>query len=207
MAISTDEMTEFLGIVGEKGFLNPNTSGARLTACRKFIDILDPEQRTVEYLSENLDVIKQRFMNLNTDVAGATVDEYARRVKLVIDDFTEWKADRGGWERKNAAKQNSRSSGDGEKKAKPKAEKSKAESAPASIPAASSIHVDRSLRTVEFPLRSGDAKVTFPRDLTMADVKKIAWGLMPYAADFDPEVSARDPFPALGQQRDLRDTQ
>ena len=90
---------------------------------------------------------------------------------------------------------------------KPKAEKSKAESAPASIPAASSIHVDRSLRTVEFPLRSGDAKVTFPRDLTMADVKKIAWGLMPYAADFDPEVSARDPFPALGQQRDLRDTQ
>src|SRR4051794_27004779 len=120
MTSSTDEMIEFLGIVGEKGFLNPNTVGARLTASRKFIDILDPEQKTVEYLSENLDVIKARFMNLNKDVAGATVDEYARRVKLVIDDFTEWKVDRGGWEKRNAAKQSARPASDSEKKAKPK---------------------------------------------------------------------------------------
>jgi len=43
--------------------------------------------------------------------------------------------------------------------------------------------------------------------LTTADVKKIAWGLMTYATDFDPEVSPRDPFPMLGQRSDLRDAQ
>lgn len=203
MAISLEELTEFLSIAAEKGFINDNTANARRTACSKFFGILDEDQKNVEYVRDNLDVVKARFQNLNKDVTGSTVDEYARRVKLVIDDFTAWTADRSGWEKSIAAKQSRAASGEGEKKSKAKtAEKPKPEAAGSA--GVGNIHADPSMRTVEFPLRNGDAKVTFPRELTMADVKKMAWGLMTYATDFDPEVSTRDPFPALGQQRDIR---
>jgi hypothetical protein len=206
MTTPVEEMLEFLEIVGSKGFLNPNTVGARATACRKFIDILEPEQRNVEYLTDNLDVVKGRFMHLNKDVAGATVDEYARRVKLVVDDFVAWKADRAGWEKKNAAKQASRPASDGEKKAKPKADKT--ETASTSKPDISAT-IDPSMRTVEVPLRKGvEAKLTIPReDFTMADAMKIAWAMVAYTSDFDPEVSPRNPFPMLGKGSDYRDAQ
>jgi hypothetical protein len=152
-----------------------------------------------------MDVIKSRYLNLNKDAAGATVDEYGRRVMLVINEFLEWKEDRSAWEKKHAAKQNGRPAAEGEKKAKPKAEKPKVEAA--STAASSPPPADPAMRTVEIPLRNGDAKITFPREMTTADVKKIAWGLMTYATDFDPEVSPRDPFPMLGQRGDLRDSQ
>ena len=125
MTTNVDEMIEFLGIIEEQGFLNDNTAVARRTACKKLFDILDPEQRTVEYVRDNLPVIKTRFSNLNKEVRGGTVDEYARRVQLVIDEFTKWKADRAAWEREQASKQNARPAGDGERKSKPKAEKAK----------------------------------------------------------------------------------
>jgi hypothetical protein len=124
-------------------------------------------------------------------------------VKLVIEDFTQWKADRAGWERAQAAKQAGRAAGDVEKKAKPKAEKSK-DAAPAGD---AGIKVDPTMRTVEIPLRAGDAKVIIPRDFTVADARKIAWALLAYATDFDPEVSARDPFPMLANRGELRDPQ
>jgi hypothetical protein len=198
MSTSTDEVIEFLGIAGEKGFLNENTVNARRTACNKFFDILDQDQKNVEYIQANLDVIKQRFTNLNREVAGTTVDEYARRVQLVLNDFTAWKADRGAWERSVSAKQAARPAGDGEKKARPtKAEKPKAAPQPE---AAQPQHAnDPSTRTVEFPLRKDfDVKITLPRDgITMAELRKLAWFLLPYATDFDPSTPQREAFPML----------
>lgn len=199
MTTSLDEPIEFLGIAASKGFLNDNTVNARRTACKKFFDILDDEQKNVEYVLEHLDVIKARFMNLNKEVAGATVDEYARRVKLVLDDFTAWKDDRSGWERAQAAKQTARPAGDGEKKAKPKAEKKAQPQEQAKPNPGTAFASDTAMRTVEFPLRKGvDVKISLPRDgITMAELKKLAWFLLPYASDFDPEVSPRDTFPML----------
>jgi len=203
---SLDEIFEFLGIVASRGTWNDNTVQARRTACNKFFDILDEGEKNVEYVRDNLDVIKARYMNLNKNAAGATVDEYGRRVKLVLEEFAEWKADRSAWEKKHASKQSTRAADDGEKKAKPRAEKPKAQE-PASTSTAGASTADPSMRTIEIPLRNGDATLTIPRELTMADVKKIAWGLMTYATDFDPEVSPRDPFPMLAQRSDARDTQ
>jgi hypothetical protein len=199
---SLAEPMEFLDVVGARGSWNDNTIQARRTACNKFFDILEESEKNVEYVLENLDVIKARYMNLNKDAAGATVDEYGRRVKLVLDSFLEWKADRSGWEKRNAAKQNGRPA-DPEKKAKAKAER-KAEPTPAqNNGAGANFTADPAMRTIEFPLRNGDAKITIPRDFTMADVKKIAWGLMTYASDFDPEVSTRESFPLLAQRNDI----
>jgi hypothetical protein len=35
----------------------------------------------------NMDAIKTRFQNLNKDVRGGTVDEYARRVLFSVNDY------------------------------------------------------------------------------------------------------------------------
>jgi hypothetical protein len=177
---------EFLKIAADKGFLNENTVGARRTACNKFFDILEAGQKNVEYVLANLDIIKSRFSNLNKDVAGTTVDEYARRVQLVLNDFAAWKADRAGWERGVAAKQNGRPGGEGEKKARaPKAEKAAPAEAPKGNPAE---------RVVTFPLRKDfEFKTALPRDgITMLELRKVLWFLLPYTTDFDVSVSPRD---------------
>ena len=110
-----DDLTEFLAIAASKGFINDNTANARRTACVKLFGILDDDQKNMEYVRDNLDVVKARFSNLNKDVTGSTVDEYGRRVKLVIDDYTGWSTDRSAWEKAQAAKQTRAASGDGER--------------------------------------------------------------------------------------------
>lgn len=208
MATSLDEPIEFLGIAASKGFLNDNTVQARKTACTKFFDILDPDQKTVEYVRDNLDVIKARFSNLNKDVAGATVNEYARRVKLVLDDFTAWTADRAGWERRVSAKQSARPAGDGEKKAKskPKADKAKAQAQQASSGngATHQAPPNPDTRTVTFPIRPDfDLSVTLPRaGITVDELKRLVYFLLPYAQDWEPSESPRSVFPML--ERDDR---
>ena len=47
MTTNLDEPLQFLGIVASKGFWNENTVQARRTACTKFFDILDEDQKNV----------------------------------------------------------------------------------------------------------------------------------------------------------------
>jgi hypothetical protein len=199
MTTSLDELTQFLSITADKGFINDNTAQARRTACSKLFGILDDEQKNVEYVRDNLGVVKARFSNLNKDVAGATVDEYARRVKLVIDDFTGWTADRGGWERATAAKQAGRPA-DGEKKAKPKADKPKAQGNGAASTDQGQTNQDE--RVVTFPIRPDfDLKITLPRNgLTVPELKKLVYFLLPYAQDWEPSESPRSVFNMLERE-------
>lgn len=199
---NVDEPLEFLAIAASKGFLNDNTVNARRTACNKFFDILDSDQKTVEYVRDNLDVIKARFSNLNKDVAGTTVDEYARRVQRVLSDFTAWKEDRAGWERSVSAKQSARPAGDGEKKARaPKADRAKAQPQGngATHTANTANHAKPDSRVVTFPIRPDfDLQVTLPRSgLTVPELKKLVYFLLPYASDWEPTQSPRSVFPML----------
>ena len=52
-----------------------------------------------------------------------------------------------------------------------------------------SIRIDPATRTITIPLRNGDATITIPREFVTGDVKRLAWALLPYATDFDPDVS------------------
>jgi hypothetical protein len=190
------EMTDFLDIAVKQGFLNDNTVAARRTAVNKFAEILDPENRTVEYLRDNLDVVKARFSNLNKEVRGNTVDEYARRVVLVLDDFTEWKADRAGWERKVSAKA-SRPAGDGEKIVKLKTEKKTETKDSGSTPPP-----NPSVRVLTLPMRSDfEVEIKVPREgLTRQELRKLVYFLLPYAPDFEPDESPRNVFPMLDRE-------
>jgi hypothetical protein len=197
MTTSVDEVIEFLGIAADKGFLNDNTVLARRTACNKFFEILEPDQKTVEYVRDNLDVIKARFANLNKDVRGNTVDEYGRRVQLVISDFTAWKSDRAAWERDVSSRYSARPANEGEKKSKPKAEKQQSE---AQHNGAGSANPEA--RVVNFPIRPDfDLQVTLPRSgLTVSELKKLVYFLLPYASDWEPSEPPRSVFPMLERE-------
>jgi hypothetical protein len=174
------DVIEFLDIVAKKNILNDNTVTGRRTACTKFVDILEDDQKTVEYVRDNLDVIKTRFSNRYKDVLGGTVDEYARRVQLVLTDYQQWSSDRAGWEKAQAAKQSGRAAESAERSARPRPPK----------PAASGNHHDQSAdtRTVTIPIRpDADLKITMPKaGLSVAELKKLAYFLLPYANDWTP---------------------
>ncbi len=195
MSIHTDEIFTFLSIAEDKGFLNANTVQARRTACSKLFSVLeDDEQRTVEYVRDNLELIKTRFQHLNNDVRGQTVDEYGRRVAFVINDFTKWKTDRAAWE-KDVVTRGTRANTERTEK---RSEKAK--------PAAASI--DTPLRedeqVIRIPLQSGfEVEVKLPRPYTVAIAERIAYALLTLAQDWDP--NARAPrqfgFPQLDDAR------
>ena len=148
-------------------------------------------------------MIKGRYLNLNKEAQGTTIDEYGRRVKLVLDEFTEWKADRSAWEKKNAAKPTARPAGDGEKKAKPKAEKPKAQGNGAATP--DSVNTNPDARVVTFPIRPDfDLQVTLPTGLSVSELKKLVYFLLPYAQDWEPSESPRSVFQML-EREDSRD--
>ena len=164
-----------------------HTINSRRTACNKFFEILDEDQKTVEYVNESLDIIKTRFKNRYPEVLGSTADVYAQRVQLVLKDFLAWRADRSAWERDLAARQSTRSAsvdgGEGRAAPKTKARRATAEAEPNDDPAA---------RVVKIPLPSGfEVEVTIPRNMKLADLKRILWGLLPYATDWDPSSSPR----------------
>jgi hypothetical protein len=178
---SFSAVLEFLDIAARKNILNDNTVVARRTACNKFLEILEEDQKTVEYVRGNLDLIKARFSNRFKDVLGGTVDEYARRVQLVLNDYDQWSTDRAGWERTQAAKQSGRASEGSERRARQR---------PAKPAVNGSHHADSAgdTRTVTIPIRPDvDLKITMPKSgLTVAELKKLAYFLLPYANDWTP---------------------
>jgi len=182
-------MLNFLEIAEKQGFLNDNTAQGRRTACVKLLSVLEPGQRTTSYVRANLDTIKARFQNLNKEVRGGTIDEYGRRLQLVLSDYELWSTDRAAWEKKASARGAKVLGDDNDKRGRLSLRPSKQKpSAP--VP---NLFADRpDARTVSFPLRPDfEVTVSLPKDLlTMAELRRLAWFLLPYAADFDPGTTS-----------------
>jgi len=191
---SLDDVFEFLDIIAKKNILNDNTVQARRTACNKLFELLEPNERTVEHVREHLDSLKSRFSNKYRDINGATVEEYGRRVRQVLDDYTGWSTDRAAWERSIAAKQSAKPARDEERK--PRAEKPKP-SANGSGASNSS-----STTTASFPFSGGRrVKIELPAEgLSMIEIKRLGFFLLPYANDWSP-----DAMPAQQRVEDMSD--
>ena len=64
---------------------------------------------------------------------------------------------------------------------------------------------DPDARVVKIPLPSGfEVTITLPRELSVKDLKRVLWALLPYAADWDPSVSPVQTFPQLENQLEDR---
>lgn len=165
--------------VPRQGFINDNTGIGRKTACAKLFSVREPEQQTVAYVRENIEAIKTRFQNLNKDVRGGTVDEYARRALFAVNDYMKWMADRGAWEREAGSRGGSKS--DGDKKAKGAKAANKAQVKAAAVTA------NDNTRIVTIPIRPGfEITIVVPKDLKIGEVRRLAYVLAGYASDFDP---------------------
>lgn len=174
-----DSVLDFLGTTAKQGYINDNTALGRKTACAKLFEVLEDDHKTVAYVRDNIDVIKTRFQNLNKDVRGGTVDEYARRALFAVNDYMKWMADRGAWEREAGSR--GKPAGDGEKKAKtPKVEKQVETAAPTAV-------VNANTRMVAIPIRPDfDVSTAIPKDITINEVRKIAYVLAGYVVNYDP---------------------
>jgi hypothetical protein len=179
-----DSVLDFLGTTAKQGYVNDNTALGRRTACVKLFTVLDDDQRTVAYVRDNMDAIKTRFQNLNKDVRGGTVDEYARRVLFSVNDYMKWMADRGAWEREAGSR--GKAASDGDKKAKaPKAEK---QAPVAAVPAPVA---NTTTRMVAIPIRPDfDVSTVIPKDITIHEVRKIAYVLAGMVVNHDPTTKA-----------------
>jgi hypothetical protein len=195
---SLTEVFEFLDVAEAKHFMNQNTVQARRTACNKLFEVLDEEQRTVEYVRDNIDVIKGRFTNKYKDVSGTTVDEYVRRAKLVLDNFSEWSADRAGWEKRITSKAANRTQRDEGSKARADRPQINSKSTFAGT-AANSADDDGQSHKATFPFPGGrKVTVSLPAEgLTMSELKRLGYFLLPYASDWDPDaMPMRAPEPS-----------
>jgi hypothetical protein len=194
------DVSAFLEIAKKKNFFNANTIEARRIAFNKFLEILDEDQQTVEYLRDHFDVVEARFTNRHPEMRGSSVDQYANRVQRVLKDFVAWKTDRSAWERDLAARQSVRTTASDSEKKRTRVEKPKL----AATASAAPTEDDSTARVVKIPLPSGfEVMIKLPRDLTTADLKRVLWGLLPYASDWDPSAqSPRQVFPQLNGERD-----
>jgi len=176
-----DEVQKMHDTVTDQGFMNSNTAGSRKIAVSRLAEVLEPDNRTCEYVLNNLDIVKHRFQNLNDKMTGATVDVYAKRAVLAINDYLSWKKDRLAWE-KGAANKGTKSN-DGEKKAKPAKVEKQVETAPAAV-------VNSNTRLVAVPIRADfDVSMVIPKDITINEVRKIAYVLAGMVANYDPTIA------------------
>jgi hypothetical protein len=192
---SLDDVFEFLEIIAKKNILNDNTVQARRTACNKLFELLEPDERTVEHVRDHLDSLKSRFSNKYRDINGATVEEYGRRVRAVLDDYAAWSTDRAAWERNIAAKQAGKPR---DEERKPRAEKPK----PSTNGSGSGAGDSPSTTTAVFPFPGGRrVKIELPAEgLSMTEIKRLGYFLLPYANDWSPET-----MPAPQRVEDMSD--
>jgi hypothetical protein len=141
--------------------------------------------------------LKGRFSNLNKGVNGSTVDEYARRVRLVLNDFDDWTADRAGWER-NAASKARPTSGD---RVKTKADKPKTNGAQHSAADNTSKRAHRDAhRVVSAQRQLRDGREDPETGVRVPDLKRAFIGLLPYASDWEVDHPLHDiPFMQIGR--------
>lgn len=81
------EVSEFLTHPVIVGSIKPATAKARQVALRKFMKVLKEDEKTVEYLSDNLEIIKKRVLDDDRNIRGKTVEEYAKRIRQTLRGF------------------------------------------------------------------------------------------------------------------------
>lgn len=186
------EVFKFLDYTVNKNFLNTNTAGSRKTACKNLFDVLDENEKTVEYVAKNLDSVVHRFGIKNKDkFTGQTIEVYKSRVKNTLDDFDSWTTDKAGWERNVIGR--SKTSSAKPKEEKPSAGKGKQSGArrpEAAAPAEEATYSSgKATRKLSFPIRPDfEAKVEIPMDgLTSAELRRLGLFLLPYCNDLSSE--------------------
>ncbi len=190
----TEEVIKFLEFAARKGILNETAIHCRLTACHNLFEMLNEDEDSLNFISQNLDVLTHRFGNKNPNVQASTLKVYKSRTKSSIEDFRAWSADPFAWERcvtekaKASASEN-RKEKRGKKKAskvvKPTLEASEGEpleEPPVQMP-------ESKVRRVSFPIRADfSIEISIPVEgITQKELHRLGLFLYPYCQDLEAE--------------------
>ncbi len=180
-----EEVKTFLEYIKKKGIVAQNTAGSWSGALAGVTSVLEGDEKSVEFVLENADIIRNRLQNQSTDVSGATIGIYIQRSQLALRNFIEWKQDRAAWERKQASKVRTEKSESKAKKDQPSA-KSKEQTEDQSAATSS---FSASKRVLPIPIGTGETfDIALPQNYRVDDLIRVMWGLAIYAEDFDPKT-------------------
>jgi hypothetical protein len=160
--------------VADKGLMNRNTANGMRAACSQVLKAAD-DWENLDIRSLNVEELLTRFQNLRKkDFAPKSLVEYKRRFHLAVESYLAYLSDPGDW--KPAQRERSR---------KPAAA---AQPAPVAADRPSERAGASSQAIVEYPypLRADQtARLALPRDLRVAEVKKLAAFMMTLAVDYE----------------------
>ena len=173
-------LVEHWNWAAEKGIMNRNSAGAFRAACSQVLGALGDGWKDADVTSIDVSDAVRRFKHLRgKNFTPQSLDAYERRFKQAVASFLEYVRDPGAWRPSVRERTpNGRSS------------KGKRESAPATTGEnePSFLYEKRvGLMDYPFPLREGQAvRLMLPRDLTLAEARRLYAFMKTLAADFDP---------------------
>ncbi len=166
----------------DKGVMNKNTAGGIRSACSQVLSVLD-DWETVDVKTLDVDDALLRFQNLKMkDFKPAVLETYKRRFRQAVASFLAYVQDPGGWkprtlDRPAPAEKNNHESDRG-----------------GDVGTRAARHETSQAGFVDypFPLRDGQlvARLFLPRDLKMAEVKRLSAFMATLVVDFDPGAAA-----------------
>ena len=175
------QLVEHWNWAAERGVMNSHSAHALRAACTNVLSVLDNWQE-IDVSGINVDDVVQRFKNKRArDFSPSSLDAYERRFRNAVVSFLAFAKNPSGWKPKaRSERAPAKSSGKGYDK---KTRKTSVEIMnPADEPADST--PSRGLIDYPFPLRDRQvARLLLPRDITVAEVKRIYGFMLALAVD------------------------
>jgi hypothetical protein len=175
-----EELYSFFDFARSSRTINPNVIHNWTGAIGAIAHCLESQEKTIGYLNQNLELVRERLKRTNTAISGSTIDTYINRAASALSYYLVWKNDQSRWEKEvvlNPKKSFSRLS------------------LPNYLPQKSSAEIKPEILTESFSrsknriqLRAeggGLFQIEFPEHFLMKDVLRVIWALAAHAKDFD----------------------
>jgi hypothetical protein len=163
----------------EKGVMNKNTAAGLRAACGQVMSVVD-NWETADVKALDVEDTLVRFQNLKKKAFKPTVLEtYKRRFRQAVASYLSYLDDPAGWKPRTIDRSAANDRGNGGDQ-------------PAESPRPSRHEIPQAgLVEYPYPLRDGQiARLVLPRDLKMAEVKRLAAFMSTLAVDFEPGAAA-----------------
>lgn len=188
-----DAVKNWINSMAEKGLYNGETARFRVTALERLLSVMGPDEpQDAESILRDLDTLARRWATRNNGTPD-TARAYVSRARGALTDYLEFQSDPTGFKGRRRGKTRDESR-PRKRVAVEKVRRTQTTIAP---------NPPEEPKLSRFPLDEGhDFLFALPRrTLTAKDVRRIAFHLMSYAADFDP-AAPQIFVPMLNQTND-----
>lgn len=179
-----EELVPFFDYAKETGALPANAVHNFSGAVSAISHCLQFNERTLEFVQNNRDLLRVRLATHKPDISPHTIDAYLNRAAVAISHYFSWKKDPERWEKEMTSKPP-------KKRRKRMGVRPVGEepAAPAQIPALAAPAKAAPTSVIHIPTEQGKTIVLeLPDLLCMNDVLRVLWAAAVHARDFDPET-------------------